>query len=127
MNSLYGACCWVPNFALQCEAERHPEWGDKPWALLDPVDPRRVWQVSVAARRQGVKAGLTVSQAVGLCPSLQLCEADPVYYDSLFARDLDVLNSVSPVVEPAELGRAYVGTDGLEKLCGSIEKLLMRI
>src|SRR5207245_894329 len=34
------------------------------------------------------------------------------------------LATVSPVVEPAELGRAYIGTDGLEGLFGAPEKIV---
>jgi len=74
---------------------------------------------------------MTVSQAIGLCPSLRLCEPDPVHYDEQFARLLAALSDVSPVVEAAELGRAYVGTDGLEGLYGApegiVEELQLRI
>jgi len=65
---------------------------------------------------------MTVSQAVGLCPSLSLWEPDPVYYDEQFSNLLLALGDVSPVIETAELGRVYVGVDGLEKLYGSPEK-----
>jgi DNA polymerase-4/protein ImuB len=87
--------------------------------VLAPEDSRRLWQVSSLARRQGVKPGLTVSQAIGLCPTLALVEPDPVFYDEQFAQLLLRLESVSPVIEPAELGRAFVGVDGLDGLYGS--------
>jgi DNA polymerase-4/protein ImuB len=61
---------------------------------------------------------MTVSQAIGLCPTLRLCEPDPVHYDERFARLLAALNEVSPVVEPGELGVVYLGTDGLEGIYG---------
>jgi nucleotidyltransferase/DNA polymerase involved in DNA repair len=86
--------------------------------VLAPEDSRRLWQASALARRQGVKPGLTVSQAIGLCPALALLEPDPVFYDEQFAKLLMQLENVSPVIEPAELGRVYVGTDGLEGLYG---------
>jgi nucleotidyltransferase/DNA polymerase involved in DNA repair len=113
--------CWIPLFSLRCEEERHPESSVHPWALLAPEDARRVWQVSAPARAAGVKAGLTVSQAVGLCPTISLREPDPVYYDAQFAKLFAALKAVSPVIEPAELGRVYVGTDGLERLVGGPE------
>jgi nucleotidyltransferase/DNA polymerase involved in DNA repair len=121
-KSTSAVCCWIPLFALRCEEERHPESSAHPWALLAPEDARRVWQVSAFARAAGVKAGLTVSQAVGLCPTISLREPDPVYYDAQFAKLLAALNAVSPVIEPAELGRVYVGTDGLERLLGGPEQ-----
>src|SRR5206468_2088470 len=37
------------------------------------------------------------------------------------------LVTVSPVVEPVELGRAYVGTDGLEGLYGGPEEIVEMI
>ena len=87
-------------------------------AVLDPADSRRIWQVSPVARRTGVRPGLTISQAIGLCPTLRLCEPDPVHYDAAFDRLLVALTTVSPVVEPADLGRAFVGVDGLDRLYG---------
>jgi len=98
-----------------------------PMALLSPEAGRRVWQVSPLARRAGVKPGMTVSQAIGLCPALKLCEPDPVHYDEQFSRLVAALTTVSPVVEPAELGRVYVGTDGLEGLYGEPKRIVDEI
>ena len=124
LTSTTAACCWIPLFALRCEEARRPELASQPGALLAPDTARLLWQVSPLARRAGVKPGMTVSQAIGLCPSLRLCEPDPVYYDEQFARLLAALSEVSPVVEPAELGLAYVGTDGLEGLYGAPEGIV---
>src|SRR5690348_10674059 len=76
------ACCWIPLFPLRCEIARRPELAPLPVALVGPDDTRRVWQVSPLARHAGVKPGMTVSQAIGLCPALTLCEPDPVHYDA---------------------------------------------
>src|SRR4029077_13603004 len=72
------------------------------------------------ARRVGVRPAMTVSQAIGLCPTLKLCEADPVHYDERFSALLASLSDVSPVIEPAELGRVFVGLDGLEGVHGNL-------
>src|SRR2546430_4946418 len=127
LASSTAACCWIPLFALRCEEARRPELASQPCALLAPDASRRIWQVSPLARRAGAKPGMTVSQAVGLCPALRLCEPDPVHYDEQFARLLAALSEVSPVVEPADLGRAYVGTDGLEGLYGAPEGIVAAI
>ena len=126
LESTAAACCWVPQFALRCEAARRPEFASSshPCALLAPDNTRRLWQVSPLARHAGVKPGITVSQAIGLCPTLTLCEPDPVHYDEQFARLVAALADVSPVVEPVELGLAYVGTDGLEGLYGAPERIV---
>ena len=127
LTSDTAACCWIPLFALRCETARRPELASLPVALLSPDDSRRVWQVAPLARRAGVKPGMTVSQAIGLCPSLKLCEPDPVHYDEQFSQIVTALVTVSPVVEPVELGRAYVGTDGLERLYGSPQQIVEEI
>ena len=129
LESAAAACCWIPLFALRCETARRPELASLPGALLSPDDtrPSRLWQVSPLARRAGVKPGMTVSQAIGLCPALKLCEPDPIHYDEQFTRLLGGLAAVSPVVEPVELGRAYVGTDGLERLYGAPEQIVAQI
>jgi len=127
LASVSAACCWIPLFALRCEAARRPELAAQPGALLAPDGTRRLWQVSPLARHAGVKPGMTVSQAIGLCPAMRLCEPDPVLYDEQFAHLLAALAQVSPVVEPAELGLAYVGTDGLEGLYGAPEQIVEAI
>jgi len=124
LRSESAVCCWIPLFALRLEAARRPELAGRPAALLASDTTRRLWQVSPSARRVGVRPGMTVSQAIGLCSMLRLCEPDPVFYEEQFARLLTALGRVSPVVEPAELGRAFVGTDGLEGLFGGIEGII---
>jgi DNA polymerase-4/protein ImuB len=119
LTSDLAVCLWIPLFPLRCEERRRPELQGKPAALLAPTDSRRIWQISASARRAGVRAGMTVSQAIGACASLTLCEPDPVAYDEAFTRLLLALERVSPVIEPVELGRAFVGVDGLERLYGT--------
>src|SRR2546428_4772251 len=127
-TSCVAVCVWIPLFALRCEEAQRSELASQPSALLAPDASRRVvWQVSPLARQAGVRPGMTVSQAIGLCPALRLCEPDPVHYDERFALLLAALARVSPVVEPAELGLAYVGTDGLEGLYGGPEQIVEAI
>ena len=114
-------------FPLRAEERRRVELSGKPTALLSTTDTRKVWQLSPIARRQGVQSGMTVSQAIGLCPTLTILEPDPVYYDEQFASILAALTKISPVVEPVELGRVYVGVDGLERLIGDPAKQLRAI
>jgi nucleotidyltransferase/DNA polymerase involved in DNA repair len=106
------------------EELRRPELVGKPSGILDPRDTRRLWQVSALARRAGVQVGLTVSQAIGLCSSMTLLEADPVFYDEQFSRLVSALGNFSPVIEPVELGRVYIGVDGVDRLYGTPERQL---
>jgi DNA polymerase-4/protein ImuB len=127
LTSEYALCCWIPLFALRLEQARRPELASRPAALLTADATRRVWQLSSLARRAGVRPGMTVSRAIGLCPTLRLCEPDPVFYEEQYARLVAALGRVSPVVEPVELGRAFVGTDGLEGVHGGIEGVIEAI
>ena len=127
LHSDLAVCVWVPLFPLRCEEQRRPKMAQRATALLAPDDLRRLWQVGAHARRAGVKPGMTVSQAVGLCPWLTVWEPDPVYYDEQLSHLLAALSDVSPVIEPAELGRAFVGVDGLESLYGSAERQVAAI
>lgn len=126
-TSSLAACVWIPLFPLRCEEARHDGLAGFPTALLAPDTTRKLWQVSSPARHTGVKPGMTVSQAIGLCPTLRLIEPDPVHYDEQFANLLSALTEVSPVVEAAELGLAYVGVDGLQGIYGSAEKIIEAI
>src|SRR2546423_4326514 len=124
LSSSLAACVWIPLFPLRCEEARHEGLAAYPTALLAPDTTRKLWQVSSLARHAGVKPGMTVSQAIGLCPTLRLLEPDPVHYDEQFAALLAALGEVSPVVEQSELGLAYVGVDGLEGIFGSPQKII---
>ena len=126
-TSSLAACVWIPLFSLRCEEARHEGLAAYPTALLAPDTTRKLWHVSSRARHAGVKPGMTVSQAIGLCPTLRLVEPDPVHYDDRFASLLSALNEVSPIVEAAELGLAYVGCDGLEGIYGGPEKVVEAI
>jgi DNA polymerase-4/protein ImuB len=126
-TSSLAACVWIPLFPLRCEEARREGLATHPSALLTPDLSRKLWQVSPLARHTGVRAGMTVSQAIGLCPTLRLCEPDPVHYDDCFARLLAALNEISPVIESGELGLVYVGTDGLEGIYGSPGKIVEAI
>jgi len=123
-TSSLAACVWIPLFSLRCEEARHEGLAAYPTALLAPDTTRKLWQVSSRARHAGVKPGMTVSQAIGLCSTLRLIEPDPVHYDDCFARLLAALNEISPVIESGELGLAYVGTDGLEGVFGEPLKII---
>src|SRR5467141_164427 len=123
-TSSLAACVWIPLFPLRCEEARHEGLAAYPTALLAPDTTRKLWQISPLARHAGVKPGMTVSQAIGLCPTLRLIEPDPVHYDDCFARVLAALNEISPVIESGELGLAYVGIDGLEGIFGAPGKII---
>lgn len=113
-------CLWLPAFELRLERIRAPELSVSPLALLASRggERREISQACERAVVMGVRAGMRVSQAVGLCPSLDVIEPDPAFYESTQESLLDELQAWSPVVEPVGRGRFFIGTDGLERLYG---------
>lgn len=114
-------CLWLPTFELRLELVRAPELDSTSVALLSPGESTRrtIWQVSERGHDAGVRPGQLVSQAVSLCTSLTLLEPDPAHYDAANEAMLEALTELTPVVEPAGRGRAFLGMDGLERLFGS--------
>ena len=119
-GSRLALCLWIPTFELRLELVRSPELDATSVALLAPGEGtrREIWQVSERAGEAGVRPGMTISKAVGLCASLTLLEPDPAHYDAATEEMLEALGELSPVVEPAGRGRVFVGVDGVERLLG---------
>jgi DNA polymerase-4/protein ImuB len=67
---------------------------------------------------------MPLQEARARCKDAVLVEADTAYYQSIFGRILVRLGGVSPVVDAADLGCAYVGLDGLEDMYGGQARLI---
>jgi DNA polymerase-4/protein ImuB len=72
-----------------------------------------VLDCSAEAEGQGVRLGMPLRQALGLCPSAFFLPPDLPRYGDAFDRILRALETMSPLVEAAALGCAFVGLDGL--------------
>src|SRR5258706_15365668 len=96
-TSSLAACVWIPLFPLRCEEARQGGLANYPTALLAPDTTRKLWQVSSLARPPGGKPGVTLSQAIGLCPTPRVIQPDPLHYDERFSGLLSSLHHVSPV------------------------------
>ena len=127
-GSRLALCLWIPTFELRLELVRTPELDSTSVALLAPGEGTRqeIWQVSERAGLAGVRPGMTVSKAVGLCSALTILEPDPEHYDAATEEMLEALGELSPVVEPAGRGRVFVGMDGLGRLFGSPRRQIGR-
>lgn len=124
-------CLWLPTFELRLELVRSPGLDATSAALLRPGEGattrQEIWQVSERAAIAGVRAGMAVSQAVSLCPSLALLEPDPAHYGAAMEEILECLGRVSPVLEPVEPGLIHVGVEGLGRLYGSPPNQVTRV
>lgn len=122
-------CLWLPTFELRLELVRSPELDATSVALLKNGEStrREIWQVSERASFAGVEPGQLISEAIGLCPSLTLLEPDPAHYDATVRELVHAISEVSPVVDPEEHGRVFVGMDGLQRLYGAPERQVRKI
>lgn len=120
------ACVYLPHFRVQVEALRHHQWRDRPLIIVQPAaGQRKVLDHSPQAT--DVHPGMPLAEAVARCPQAALIEPDHPSYIARFSRILDALGRVSPLVEGAELGLAYVGLDGLERLYGGEDGILQAL
>ena len=72
----------------------------------------------------GVKAGMTLEQAVSYVADTVVLNADEPYYRQIFGEVIRSLQGISDRVEGGELGTAYVRLDGLESLFGGEERVV---
>ncbi|MBM3456975.1 MAG: DNA polymerase Y family protein [Armatimonadetes bacterium] len=112
------ACVWFPEFPLQVEQQRRPEWAGAPLALLAGERQPVVFACSFEARALGVRRGMPLREVLSLAPQI-LCEpADPLTYQSVFDRIVLRLEEITPLIEVATPGRAFLGLEGLAPLEG---------
>jgi len=104
----------VPRFACAVEAQARPALAGRPFIIGDADQPKRVLDCSAAAGEAGVQPGMPLRQALGLCPQAAVLAPDPVLYRGKWEAALDALDEVSPEVEDAGLGRAYLNATGLD-------------
>lgn len=95
------------------EVQRQPSLSQRPLIVGDAEQPKRVLDCSLSAAAEGVRHGMTVRQALGVCPDAVIVPPDPVLYRRKWESVLDALGGVSPEVEDEDLGRAYVNVRGL--------------
>ena len=117
------ACVLIPNFAVKCEMLRRPEIKGRQCILVSGIGSKRaVFDSSESC--PDLMPGMSLREALALCKTAVLLEADVPYYHQSFEHVLDSLEQRCPVVEAENLGCAYVGLDGLEELYGGEGRLL---
>jgi nucleotidyltransferase/DNA polymerase involved in DNA repair len=102
-------CVHVPRFAVEVERRRRPELASR----LILIGDSSVFDCSLGAEASGVRPGVRVSEALGLCHQAVLLPPDLPHYRRRFEEVLDFLEGHSPQVEDGGLGAAYLALDGL--------------
>ena len=110
-------CVLLDRFRARLELARRPELADRAVLIVDRSGSRPLVLDCLPAA-SGIEPGMTLEEALALRPEALVLEADEPHYAREFERLLDALGEVSDRVEGAQLGRAYVGLDGLEAMHG---------
>ncbi len=106
----------IPRFACAVEEQRDPRLAGRPLIVGDAEQPRKVLDCSFPAAGAGVREGMTIRNALGMCPEAAIVAPDPVLYRDRWEGILTALDEISPEIEPLAPGRAYVNVHGLERL-----------
>ena len=91
-------CITIPRFAVEVERQRRNDIG---------------FDCSLGADASGVRPGMRMSEAIGLCGRAVVLSPDTPYYERRSEEVMDFLGELSPVVEGAGLGVAYLSLKGL--------------
>lgn len=97
-------------FFVSCEIAENPELKGKNVA----VGPNRfdkkgiISAASYEARKYGVRAAMSVSEALRKCPDLILVESDMSLYSEYSRKFFDYFLKITPLVEPASIDEGYL-------------------
>ena len=104
------ASVFVPRFSVEAERQRSPAVASR----LVLIGDSTVLDCSLGADSSGVKRGMRMSEAIGLCPKAVVISPDLPYYQRCFKEMLDFLQEQSPDIEAGEPGHAYMDAGGFE-------------
>jgi len=116
------ACVYIPRFALAIERQLNPRLLRVP-AIVHVQN--RVLEVSPELSEAYPEQSLR--QARAAYPNAVFVPANLLLYRDVSAAMLQALGSLSPVVELAEQGCAFLDTEGLDRLHPSVEALASAI
>ena len=119
------ACVELPAFPLQLLLKRHPEWVDRPVAVVDRDKPQGVilW-VNEQARAARVRTGMRYSAGLSLAHTLHAGEVPLGDVERGVEAMVNRLHRFSPDVEPSrdEPGVFWLNASGLSYLHASLHR-----
>lgn len=107
-------------FYAAVEQRDRPECRGRP--VVVGAQPGRRGVVSTCsyeARIFGIRSAMPISEAYRRCPDAIYLQPDMPRYVEASRQVMEVLESVSPVIEPVSVDEAYLDISGLERLYGS--------
>ena len=111
-------------FFAAIEQRDHPELRGKP-VIVGALPGGRgvVSTCSYEARRFGIHSAMPIGEAHRRCPDGIFLRPDFSRYIEASRKLMDVLTTISPVVEPVGIDEAYVDITGLGRLIGTPEEV----
>ena len=116
-------CLLITHLPIKAELARRPELASYPVALLDGPDSRPV-VLDASHEAVNVHPGQSLAQAFSRCRDLVTLPADLVYLQAVCDGIDKRLAGVVDRVEPADMGRFYLGLDGMADMYGGETPLL---
>lgn len=117
----------IPHFACAVEVARNPRLIGRPLIVGDAEQPKLVLDCSLEARLLGVRHGMPIRRALGLCPEAAVLPPDAVLYRNVWDTALDAFDRVTPEVEDDDVGRAFLNVAGLQGIYRDDAELAGRV
>lgn len=111
---------WIPELPFQLRCRQEPSLRDRPLAFFHPEAGRirSLWLLNRQARREGLRDGDSLDQALRRCPGLKVLEPAPQVWWEAQAGLEDFLQRWSPQGQVLRLGEALLDLSGTERLFG---------
>jgi len=118
----------IPDFLIQVEILKNPSLRHRPMVIGGrPQQPGSVVACSPAARRDGVRLGMSLRQAQQVSSGALFLPADEAAYQQAHSTLIACLSAFSPLREALAPGQVCLDASGLEGLYGSDRKLVERV
>jgi protein ImuB len=107
------ACALIPDFPLVALLRDQPKLTGKPVALAEnPTNRSTVLNANSLAAKEGIEAGMTIVQAMNVCPELTVLVRDEKKESFRFEQLLKSLRNFSPHVEQVKPQAVYLDVSG---------------
>ena len=106
-------------FYVSCELISRPELRDVPVAVAPNASRRKsiILSANYEARKYGIRAAMSVSEALRIYPNLVLLESHMELYSECSQRFFNYFFEITPLVEPASIDEGYLDvTEVCEKI-----------